>query len=89
MIRKKEFAAAALDPEYEIFVIHVVALSVDPGDEVYPSKKAQIAYLKADEAPTKVLSKYADFADVFSSKLAAKLFKHMEINDHTIELVDD
>ncbi len=42
-----------------------------------------------DETPTKVPSKYADFADVFLLKLAAELLEHTEINDHAIELVDD
>ena len=56
---------------------------------MHPSKRAQIAYLKADETLTKVPSKYADFADVFCSKLAVELLKYMRINDHTIELVDD
>ncbi len=32
---------------------------------------------------------YADFVDVFSSKLAAELPKHTGINDHVIGLVDD
>ena len=53
------------------------------------SKKAQIAYLKADKASTKVPNKYANFIDVFLPKLAAELFKHMKINDHAIELVDN
>ena len=69
LIGKKEFAAAALDPEHEAFVVHVAALSFDSGDEVHPSRRAQIAHLKADEAPTEVPSEYADFADVFSPKL--------------------
>ncbi len=56
---------------------------------MHPSKRAQIAYLKVDEAPTKVPSKYADFADVFSPKLATELSEHTRINDHAIELVDD
>ncbi len=34
-------------------------------------------------------SEYTDFADVFSPKLAVELPKHMRINDHAIELVDD
>ena len=85
----KEFTVAALDPEYETFVIHIAALSLDPGDEVHPSRKAQIAHLKADGVFTKVLSKYADFVDLFSPELAAKLFKHTRINNHAIELVDD
>ncbi len=56
---------------------------------MHPSRKAQIAHLKADEPPTKVLSKYADFTDVFSPKLAAELPEHTGINNHAIELVDD
>ncbi len=40
LIEKKEFAAAALDPKHEAFVVHVAALSVDLGDEVYPSRRA-------------------------------------------------
>ncbi len=75
--------------KYDAFVIHVAALSVDSGDEVHPSKKTQIAHLKADEAPTNVSSEYVDFADVFLSKLVTKLPEHMGINDHTIELVND
>ncbi len=89
LIGKKEFAAVALDPEYEAFIVHVAALSVDLSNEVYPSRRAQIAHLKANEAPTKVPSEYADFADVFSSKLAVELPEHTGINDHIIELVDD
>ena len=89
LIKKKEFATAAFDPEHKAFVVHVAALSIDPGDEVHPLRKAQVAYRKANEAPTKVWSKYADFADVFSPKLAAKLPKHMGINNHIIKLVDD
>ncbi len=89
LIGKKEFAAAALDPEHEAFVVYVAALSVDSGDEMHPSRRAQITHLRADEAPTKVPSEYADFADVFSPKLATELPEHTEINDHAIKLVDD
>ncbi len=56
---------------------------------MHPSKKAQIAHLKADEAPIKVPSKHSDFVDVFSPKLAAELPEYTEINDHAIEVVDD
>ncbi len=89
LIGKKEFIAAAFDPKHEAFVVHVAALSVDSGDEVYPSRRTQIAHLKANEAPTKVLREYVDFADVFSPKLAVELPEHTEINDYAIELVDD
>ncbi len=89
LIGKKEFVATALDPEYETFIVHIAALSVDSGGEVHPSKKAQIAHLKADEAPTKMFNKYADFTEIFSPKLAVKLPKYTRINDHAIKLVDD
>ncbi len=89
LIRKKEFAVAACDPKHEAFVVHIAALSVDLGDEVHLSRSAQIAHLKADEAPTEVPSKYADFADVFSPKLAAELPEYTGINDYAIKLVND
>ena len=56
---------------------------------MYPSKKAQITYLKADEVHTKVPSKYIDFANVFLSKLVVELAKYTRINKHARELVDD
>ena len=87
--RKKKVAAATLDPKYKVFIVHIAALSVNSDNEIHPSKKVQIAYLKVDEASIKVSTKYADFADIFSPKLAAKLHKYMKINDYTIELVDN
>ena len=71
-----------------MFVVHVVALSADSSDKVHPSKRAQIAHLKADKASTEVSSKYIDFVEVFSSKLVTELLKH-GINNHIIEFVDD
>ena len=59
------------------------------GDEIYPSKKIQIAHLKADEAFIKVFGKYADFVDIFLPKLATKLSKYTRINNHIIKLVDN
>ncbi len=89
LIGKKKFTAAALDLEHKAFVVYIAALSIDSGDEVYPSRRAQIADLKVDEASTKVLTKYVDFVDVFSPKLAIELPKHTGINDHAIELVNN
>ena len=56
---------------------------------MHPPKKAQIAYLKANETFTKVSSKYIYFADVFLPKLATKLFEYMKIDDHATKLVDN
>ena len=88
LIGKKEFTTATLNPKYEAFIVHTAALNIYSGNKVYPLRMAQIAHLKADEAPIKVPSKYADFADVFSSKLAAELPGH-RISNHVIELMDD
>ncbi len=89
LIGRKKFVAAALDQEHEAFVVHVAALSVDSDDEVHPSRRAQIAQLKADKAFTKIPSEYTDCVDVFSPKLAVELPKHTGINNHAIELVDN
>ena len=45
--------------------------------------------MKVNEAFIKVPNKYADFANIFLSKLTAKLSKHMRINNDTIKLVDN
>lgn len=89
LIGKNKFATIASNPEHEAFIIHIVALSINSGYKVYSSKKTQIAYLKADEAFIEILSKYADFADILSVKLATELFKHTGINDLIIKLIDD
>ncbi len=56
---------------------------------MHPLKRAQIAHLKVDKVFSKVPSEYADFADIFSLKLAVELPEHTKINNHTIKLVDD
>ena len=93
LVGKKEFSAAALDPEHETYVVYVGLVSsvASPSSsplDVHPSRRPQIAGLIAEEAPIKVPVKYADFADVFSPDLASELPEHTEINNHSIELVD-
>ena len=83
LINKKEFAKTVLDEESETFVVYVAALKTSPGSvgmTIHPSRAAQIAALKQDEAPIKVLSKYADYADVFSFNLAIELPENTGIN---------
>ena len=55
---------------------------------MHPSQASQIAALKQDEALTKVSSKYADYANVFSFDLAMELPKTTVINKHAIKLQD-
>ena len=56
---------------------------------MHPSRKAQIAYLKADKALIKVPSKYTDFGNVFLQKLVVELPEHIKINNHAIQLMDN
>ena len=48
-----------------------------------------MAHLKVDKTSTKVSCEYVDFTDIFSPKLIIKLLEHMQINNHTIKLVDN
>ena len=92
LVGKKEFAAAALDPGYESFVVHIASLessSNNQKSDVHPFCRAQIAVLVANEAPNSIPTKYLDFANVFSPELASELPEQTRINDHTIEFVDD
>ena len=64
-------------------------LNLNSDNEIDTSKKALIAHLKADEASSKVPSKYTNFIDIFLPKLTEELLKYMGINNHAIELIDD
>ena len=92
---KKEFAAAALNPEYETYVVHVgsVRSNASPSffifePNVYPSCRPQVSGLIAEETPTKIPAKYSDFEDVISPDLASELPEHTGINNHAIKLIN-
>lgn len=71
-------------------LVYIAAFNISFKDnKIYLSSKTQIAYLKMDEILIKLPSKDTDFANIFSLKLDAKLFKHININNHTIKLMDD
>lgn len=86
LIRKKEFIVAAFDLEDKIFVIYIAFLTIYK--DIYTSCKAQIASLKANEAPTIILLEYFNFVDVFFLELAMELVEHKKINKHVINLID-
>ena len=54
LVGKKEFAVAALDPEYETFIVHVASLSSTllTDADVNPSCRPQLAGLILGETPT-------------------------------------
>lgn len=88
MVEKREFVEVALNLKYEIFVVYIATLIKKDPNDVHPSKKAQITYLKVDKALTEIFDKYKNFEDVFFPKLAAELPEH-SINNHAIELIDN
>ena len=92
---KKEFVAAALDFEYETYIVHIGSIGsiVSPSSSplklnIHSFRRPQIFDLIAKKASTKVVTKYLDFADVFSLDLTSELFEHIGILDHAIKLVD-
>lgn len=85
MFGRKKFAIAAFDPDNEGFIVYIIFLI---STNVYSSSRNQIALLIKDDAPIAVLSKYTDFAHIFSLDLAAKLPKHIRVNNHFINTVN-
>ena len=70
-----------------VLELKIVKMLVDRTRQgVYPSRKPQRVGLIAEEALTKVLVEYADFANVFSPDLSG-LPEYTGINDCAIELV--
>ena len=87
IIDKSEFAVAVLNADDETFVMHVVALAEPTTMPIHPSCQAQVTALTSEE--TGIFAKYSNFSNVFSSDSAAELPKYTEINNHSINLVDD
>lgn len=50
---------------------------------------AKITFLQIKKAPTKISSKYLDYANIFSVNLAIELLEHYDINDDAIKLVNN
>ena len=84
LVGKKKFVAAALNPEHETFVVHIASFNLVSG--IHPDRKAQITSLLTKEV--KIPDKYSDFTDVFSKEEALVLPKHIELNEHAIDLKD-
>ena len=85
LIDKKEFARAALDENFDAFVVHMVFFTSKMIIDL--AQKAQIALLLGKKVT--VLEKYSDFTNVFSKKLVEVLPECMRINKHAIELQED
>lgn len=81
---------AVLDPVSKTFLVYIIALDIkDIQMAVHLSQIAQIRLLKAKKALITISTKYSDYINDFSTKLIAKLLKHININDHAIKLEED
>lgn len=70
----------------EIFFVHVSALEATT---IHPSQAAQIAALQWDKAHPKILTKYANYAYIFSSDLGIELFENTSITKYAIKSIED
>ena len=84
IINRKKVVKVALDPNKEVFVVHVATITSKMA--IYLARQAQIASLKAEEAFVTVPKEYSDYTNIFSEKLAAVLPEHTEINTNAIDL---
>lgn len=86
LVKKNKFVAIVLDLEDGTSIVHVAVYAIFNG--IHPSFRAQIALFKVDETYTTVFFEYSNFADSFSLELIAELLEYIEINIHTIDLID-
>ena len=78
-----------MDLEYKVFIGYIIAFSINSADKIHPLKRTLIASLKTDKVFIEISSKYNELVIIFLSKLAIKLLKYMNINNHTIGLIND
>lgn len=89
LVGNKEIITVILDADNKIFVVYIVFFAgFDISLEIDIFCMVQIAFLKADETPTLISSKYTNFADIISKNLIAQLLEYTRINN-TINLVED
>lgn len=90
MVKNKEFAATAFDPDDKIFIVYIAFFAnYNLSINFYLFYRAQIALLIVYKSLTAIPSKYADFANVFSPDFANKLSKYTRINNYLIDIVKE
>ena len=87
IIDKREFTAAVLNADDEIFMVYVAVLVEPTSMPIHLSRQTQVAVLTSEE--TGIPAEYSDFSNVFSSDSAAELPEYTRINNHPIDLLDD
>lgn len=88
LINKPKFAKLALDKVFKTFVLQIAALK-DQEPTIHSIRTRLLAALQLTQASTKISSHYTNYADVLSSNLAIELPKNIEINEYSIELIED
>lgn len=76
-----------MNPDEEVFVIHIASLSLGSRVAIHPAQEAQIALLDIEKGI--VPPEYSDYADIFLEASGAEFLEHTGINDHPIDLVDN
>ena len=87
LIDKHEFARAALNENFEIFVVHGAAQEALEL-AIHPSRAPLLAVLQKNKALTKIPLEYVDYVDVFFLDLVMELSKNTGINEYTIKLIE-
>ncbi len=76
-------------------MVYIAALEIPIAMLIYPFRAPQVlddpilAALQLDKALIEILTEYSDYADVFSSNLAIKLFENNKMNEYAIELIEE
>ena len=76
-----------LNPNDKTFVMHVATPAKPTIMPIHPFCPAYVALLMSEE--TGILNKYSDISNVFSLKSAAELPKHIGINNHPINMLNN
>lgn len=75
-----------LNEKKKTFVVYIAVLNII-NSNIYPSQHAQIALLKVEEVT--ILSKYTNYTYLFSLDFVAELPKHLDIINHSIDLINN
>lgn len=85
LLEKKKVVIIAYNQDDETFEVYIVSFT---NRYVHSFCRVEIAFLIQNNSRTTVLSKYTNFANVFTPNLATKLPEYTRVNDHPINLVE-
>lgn len=84
LIGKKKLVKAVLNKNIQVFIVYIAFLIFKI--TIHLAWKAQITLLSIEKILEYILAKYANYINIFSKKLAAKLSKCFYITKHVINL---